>query len=672
MEKSRITSIQVQNFGPFYETHELHFPSDRFGIHIIRGNTGQGKTSLQRAILWCLYGKVFDRNGKEIPFTSLLNIAAFKENNFAFAVRLGFNHENEKWKLTRKTQALYHKNTRYEQGMESYLVKNGEPFTTDVKKTQEAIERILPFNVSRFFFFDGEMLIKYEELLNQDSHSMRVLKNSIEHILGIPYLRTARDDLFAIRDKKQKEITRILKRIGRSDYTELAQCYEAVSEEIERKKSLINSLQTQIDNLEDEIITLKHDETEIRSIRDLALERQTIDEELKGLNAQSDILKTKLKNLNSKLYKSVLMPIAQNIIEQLKLKHEKTMNKYNQKQKLKEKKKYLQQGIDLQICRLCKHVLDPNKLKQFEKELKETKIKIESLTEIPEPNLMYENSARYLEKIRNQLVNPNDYSRIEKEQFKIEHNIASRTAYRSKITEKLKDVDEEEPFRLEVQIDTATEELGRLKGEKSSIERQLEIDLQDQRKFNKELESIDREELNIIKEMKQYVERIAEIFEESISLYRDRRRKEVESKATEIFQQIRTKEDFSKLEINPNFGLSIITKDGTILNKAEWRSAGEEQIVALALIGALNNCAQIEAPVFMDTPFGRLDTMHGQRVLDYLPKMSDQVAIFVTDREFRKEDEKHLKNNILSDHTLLYKGEDSGSYIVTTSKIGGL
>lgn len=160
------------------------------------------------------------------------------------------------------------------------------------------------------------------------------------------------------------------------------------------------------------------------------------------------------------------------------------------------------------------------------------------------------------------------------------------------------------------------------------------------------------------------------IFEKSVSIYREKRRIEVESKATEIFRQIRSKKDFAELKINTNFGLSIVTEDGTIINKSEWRSAGEEQLVALALIGALNKCAQIAAPVFMDTPFARLDTKHGQKILSYIPNLSEQVAIFVTDREYRKEDEKYLSDKVVSDYTLVHKGEKTGTIIMKTSSIG--
>jgi len=151
-----------------------------------------------------------------------------------------------------------------------------------------------------------------------------------------------------------------------------------------------------------------------------------------------------------------------------------------------------------------------------------------------------------------------------------------------------------------------------------------------------------------------------------VSSFREEQKDRVENTATEIFKQIRSKEDFDRLEINDQYGLSIITKQNTVLNRSEWRSSGEEQLVALSLVGALNKCAQVEAPIFMDTPFGRLDVKHGERVLKYLPNMSKQLVLLVTDREFREGDEVHLSGNIKTDLTLMYKGEEDGCIILPT------
>jgi len=658
----KITKINIYNFGPFYGEHTIVFPGDGSGIHIIRGNTGQGKTSLQRAILWCLYGRVLDRKGKEIRPTSLLNRSAVREANYQFWVRIFFNHENQQWSISRQMVASIHQDNRYYRGMKLDVVKDG-----DVQPNAQAvIERILPFDVSRFFFFDGEMLRDYEELLEQDSASMKLLKESIEHILGIPFLRLARDDVKAVRKTFSSDRTKIIRKLGGKDYEELANDYQLIIEEIDRKEKLIDELDSQILNTELEIQELKRKLVDLREVKVLAQKRLDIEKDIELYEEKANNKRERLKLLNSILYKNILLNISKNIVNKLNFKHEKIMEKYNEKQKLLKHLEDLNQSIDKVKCRLCGHILDENELKRLNYELEETKIKINEYTEIPEPNLSYESYRNILKVLENNSIDRNEFKKIESELLKINHKIASLTSELNTIKEKLITLDETEPLRIETKIRNFERERGRLEGEKKSIQNELLDDYDIKSDLDTKLASINKKELNILNKRIKKLEQIEKVFEKTIEIYREQRRKDVEDKSTEIFRKIRSKKDFDRLKINANFGLSIITTEGVELNRAEWRSAGEELIVAFSLVGALNKCAQIKAPVFMDTPLGRLDIEHGRRVINYIPDLSEQVVLLVTDREFRKDDELLISNKIKSDYTLIYRGEERGSYIIKT------
>ncbi len=73
---------------------------------------------------------------------------------------------------------------------------------------------------------------------------------------------------------------------------------------------------------------------------------------------------------------------------------------------------------------------------------------------------------------------------------------------------------------------------------------------------------------------------------------------------------------FDILQVN----IDIIANNDRIISE---RSAGAEQIVAFALIGALNRSAVRKGPIVMDTPFGRLDRKHSENVLSFIPTMSE-------------------------------------------------
>jgi hypothetical protein len=63
------------------------------------------------------------------------------------------------------------------------------------------------------------------------------------------------------------------------------------------------------------------------------------------------------------------------------------------------------------------------------------------------------------------------------------------------------------------------------------------------------------------------------------------------------------------------------------------RSAGAEHVVALSLVGALQNNAPLRGPIIIDSPFGRLDAIHTSKTVAALPGMARQVVVLVYEDE---------------------------------------
>jgi len=133
--------------GPFHNQHEIVFSNDGKGVHLLRGNNGQGKTSFKNAITWCLYEEALDRQGRIIPPTELLNQTSLKDDIYQFGVKIHFAHNNEQWTLTRKMTAKKHQDSKYKEGKDVSITKNGEP----QPNPDDEIARIVPKDVSRFF-----------------------------------------------------------------------------------------------------------------------------------------------------------------------------------------------------------------------------------------------------------------------------------------------------------------------------------------------------------------------------------------------------------------------------------------------------------------------------------------------------------------------------------------
>jgi DNA sulfur modification protein DndD len=123
-------------------------------------------------------------------------------------------------------------------------------------------------------------------------------------------------------------------------------------------------------------------------------------------------------------------------------------------------------------------------------------------------------------------------------------------------------------------------------------------------------------------------------FSASIEELRDRLRERVGSLANDAFKKMTTQKEYRGLEINSNYGLSIVDGAG---RKVPLRSAGAEQVVALSLIDGLNRTGRGVGPVVMDTPFGRLDLKHRDNILTYLPTVTSQFVLLVHSGEIRPE-----------------------------------
>lgn len=103
----------------------------------------------------------------------------------------------------------------------------------------------------------------------------------------------------------------------------------------------------------------------------------------------------------------------------------------------------------------------------------------------------------------------------------------------------------------------------------------------------------------------------------------------------ECFSKLVSKEALvTQVKIDPNtFQMELRDGDANII-PAERLSAGERQLFAISLLWALGRASGIPAPAVIDTPLGRLDSVHRLHLIDrYFPKASHQVLLLSTDEE---------------------------------------
>jgi DNA sulfur modification protein DndD len=132
---------------------------------------------------------------------------------------------------------------------------------------------------------------------------------------------------------------------------------------------------------------------------------------------------------------------------------------------------------------------------------------------------------------------------------------------------------------------------------------------------------------------------------------------------TECFRLLHRKNKFElKFQIDPSdFNLNIQKNDGTIIS-AKTLSAGERQLLSVAILWALAKSSGKILPTVIDTPLGRLDGPHRQKLIsNYFPKASSQVLIFSTDEEITPEHYLALKPFIASEYKINYSEDTESS-----------
>ena len=111
--------------------------------------------------------------------------------------------------------------------------------------------------------------------------------------------------------------------------------------------------------------------------------------------------------------------------------------------------------------------------------------------------------------------------------------------------------------------------------------------------------------------------------------------RKIERLVLESYQQLLRKASLvTSLEIDPEtFALTLYGRDGCELS-AERLSAGERQLLAIALLWGLAKTSGRPLPTAIDTPLGRLDAGHRTHLVErYFPFASHQVLLFSTDEE---------------------------------------
>jgi DNA sulfur modification protein DndD len=604
-----IDSLKLKDFGIFYGTQPLDFKP---GLYVFHGHNGRGKTTLLNAVRWALYGHYSDRQGRPVPSEVTLNRAARREGRREFSVEMTLRENGDEYML-RRTQFI---SPAGPSASTLYMERNNQALTAGER--DRAIQQLLSERISQFFLFDGEQLQRYEALLLHEESATQLIKQSIEQILGLPVLENAIQDLEAIRVEFNKRLARLARQ--NQQLEQMAARAEQAQADLESKDADIQGLHAQEEIQEGLIRTsdefLQKYENSLDQLKNL----EALDEKIGDLQTQRKSLRGYLAEQLREAWRDVLAIAVQPKVEDLRG----TLEQRQRALAAQATREQLENSLASNRCVLCDQPLGLEHERHMAEELARQE-KVEMPADATEPD----DFARL--PILASIVNTGHAEQamnLDKEIAGLDSQELALKQESARLREALQNLPESDVTRAQKERDEAYQELGRVRSaleladaDRAEIDERLRRAQDEIRKAT----PTSGEQAELARAI-DLAESLRRVFEAAKSRFRDELRTAVEASASEVFVQLTNEPDFKRLEINDSYGLEIIDSRGEIVG---GRSAGQEQVVALSLIAALNRNARRRAPVIMDTPFGRLDPDHRSNILQFISHMADQVFLLV-------------------------------------------
>lgn len=649
--------IELHNFGIYCGDHELQLDKlvDK-NITLVGGMNGRGKTTILDAIFITFYGK------RALPLIqdevkNYNNLMARFINKSATdqwtAVSVTLDLEDDgPTILTVQRRWTLHKGKVVE---ELSVTKDGlkDKYLSD--NWNYYVEEIIPYGISRFFFFDNEQIAKIA-----DDEAFNEIKDSIKAVMGVTNIDKLLADVQAVMKEKQAKLTA---ESNDSTLDELKEV-EAGIMDLERRLATIRMERAGIvPRLEKTSQDLEVLEQRFwRSGGNLGLKREEIEQEKARLVAEEEAIKQ--RQLAMAVNPATPLALCRGLVQQ-------TYNAAKDAQG----KKYAHYSRPL-VAEIVDRIT--GKIEAMD---------IDAVTKLKLQMLLAEELDHYpAEAVEDEesVISPSSLLILEN---LIDRGFLGIISQRNALIQQMEE-NENALLQIDAHLSSNAEKSNAadLLAKIRELDRirdnfRYEIDRLDQQfeTINAQLETLNNKRFKLIKKIADKEnsgdddERILAYAAKTISVMetfklrlQESKVKELEANITQCFKFLAQKEAMiTSVEVDPAT-LDIILRDynGGILLKSQL-SAGEKQMFAIAIIWGLALSSGYKLPVVIDTPMARLDSAHRYNFINrYLPNASSQVIVLSTDEEVNGQYLDQLREHIGTYYTLKYDEVEKSTSIL--------
>jgi DNA sulfur modification protein DndD len=639
-----LDEITLTNFGIYKGEHKVSLtPKSKKPIILFGAYNGSGKTTFLEALQLVLYGKsaktaARGRLAYDEYLQSLINRDTPKKQGAGLSLKFRTRQEGKEENLE-ITRTWFGTGNGIKENFQ--VIRNNTLDSISSERWGEFVEEIMPSQISELFFFDGEKI----EGLADPARSSSLLRTGIYSLLGINSIDNLIKSLTQIEKKKTLELAK-----------------SSEKADIEKEEATAKELTIKCEINKQELATLENDiDQAIRSKElaegqmkisgaDLLKNRHALENKLADLNERKRFINAELINISSGLAPLI---VVQEILENLRY-DVKNSSGHNLKTLSLVNKEF-----ELLLSRVTNSKLSTeslisiestirNRLNEINKVVNSSPFDVD-LSEIPNSEELDD-----LKKIINKKIK-------DSESFDDEIEVISKSLLAVPNEDKVKDIVSElnnaqnTLIKLEVKRDLLLENERIITDELTKIGKSISSKLAAIAEQETESE-INSRVISHIKKSKNTLEKFkASLISKHIHTLSD--------EITDCFRLLHRKQKFDlKFSIDSeSFSLSINKPDNLPVS-ANTLSAGERQLLAVAILWALAKSSGKTLPTVIDTPLGRLDGPHRQKLIkNYFPRASSQVLIFSTDEEVTKEHYESLKPHIAAEYKINYAEETESS-----------
>lgn len=666
----KFKKLIINNFRQFKGKNEIEFSTDdERNITVIYGGITFGKTTLLQAFNWVLYNRVKLQNQNQ-----LLNLELEEEmkpgDSAEVSVELYLEKDDEEDKDGNEYRFTRVQN--YSANLEGKVIPTSTFSTVERKINdtwvkingfEDEVNKILPQDLSTYFFFDGERM---DTISKEQRQGSQEVGKSVKAILGLEHFSTAIKHLKGSAGSRVSVISDLRNRLNSTASNNL----ETYKKSIEEYDDAIANAKRKIEDYDIEVDKLEISRDSKQKIIEENKDTYKKQQEKKELQGKLDRLEENKKRLYSNFYNYFnsyyLDFFYYGLNEKLKKLYEsKILNQTSEAVP-----EMHQKSIDYLIKRgycLCGEKITEND--EHYKALIEEKKKlppqsigtsIRTFRKDVERNISEIKANNFKEEIINKFGN-------------IDENAKEINEIKDKIEGLSKDIEtnvdvgslEREVREIEDRIKSLSERKG---NEQFSIERNKQEKEKAEKEINK-LAQFDEKNKETLMQI-DYANHIAEKLEKIYKVREKELIHKLEKEINKYLERIYT--GTRKMKITEDYKFKLVYADDDTNDSSE--SEGLGIVKAIAFMCGLLDVAKSKIleevdeetmyPLVLDAPLSNIDSVHRRNVMECLPEVASQIIVFTREKkdleDISEETNKRIKKEYFID-----KISEKDSQIVT-------